>query len=379
MKKPFKTVIGGTRFGENYISALLDEDSGFKLSGLLARGSERSRALAADLGVRLFTRAEDLPGDVDVACVVLRSGAFGGPGTAIAETLLRRGIHIIQEHPVHPGEIRQLLAAARHRGVQYQVNSFYGHSQAARDFIRFVSEWRQARMPHYVTMTTAPQLLFSSLDLIGRAFGGLGDFKIGGRAAWPDGMLAGAAHGVAPFEVLHGRIGPVPVIINLQGYLDRQDPDHHALVMHNIAVGGPEGRLELVSSFGPLVWSRAIYVPDYERDEAGTSYLGDWASAAERPHMTIPTALTLGSPDGPSLAEAGRRLFPRIIHGALGELRAAIDGGGDDIPPAQRPEYLTALGSAWQAIMRAVDPLVERDLPPPPSPVPDPRNFARRE
>lgn len=375
MRKQLKTIVCGTRFGENYISALLDEDRGFTLSGLLARGSERSRALAADLGVRLFTRAEDLPGDIDVACVVLRSGAFGGPGTAVAEALLRRGIHVVQEHPVHPGEIRQLLAAAQGRGVRYQVNSFYGHSTAARDFIRFVQEWRACRMPHYVTMTSAPQLLFSSLDLLGRAFGCLGEFEIGGKAAWPAGMLAGAAHEVAPFEVLHGRIGKVPLILNLQAYLDPRDPDHHALVMHNIAVGGPEGRLELVSSFGPVVWSRAIYVPDYERDEAGASYLSDWASASQRPHMTIPTAVTLGSPDGPSLAEAGRRLFPQIIHGALGELRAALDGGG--MSPAQQPEYLTALGSAWQAVMRAIDPLAERDLPPPPMPMPDPRNFAR--
>ena len=51
MRKHLKTIVCGTRFGENYISALLEEDSSFKLSGLLARGSARSQALAADLDV----------------------------------------------------------------------------------------------------------------------------------------------------------------------------------------------------------------------------------------------------------------------------------------------------------------------------------------
>ena len=376
MSKNLNTVVCGTRFGENYISALLEEDTGFRLSGILARGSERSRTLAADLGVRLFTRAEDLPGDIDVACVVLRSGAFGGPGTQIAETLLRRGIHVLQEHPIHPGEIRQLLAAAREGNARYRVNCFYAHSRAGRDFIRFVTEWRKARMPHYAAVTTSPQLLYSSLDLLGRAFGDLQDFEIGGKAHWPADILAATGHEVPPFEVLQGRIGPVPLILNLQSYLDPRDPDHHALVMHNIAVGGPEGRIELAGSFGPLVWSRAFYVPDYERDAASASYLRDWQASARQPHMDLPTAMTLGAPDGPSLAEAGRRLFPEIVFAALSELRAANEAGGP-APAARQESYLTALGAAWQRVMHSLGPLLERRIEPPPMPVPDPRDFMR--
>jgi thiazolinyl imide reductase len=369
------TVVCGTRFGENYISALLEEDTVFRLAGILARGSERSRTLAADVGVRLFTRSEDLPGDIDVACVVLRSGAFGGPGTQVAEALLRRGIHVVQEHPVHPHEIRQLLAAARGSGARYQVNGFYAHSPAGRNFIRFVSEWRKVRMPHYAVVTTSPQLLYSSLDLLGRAFGGLEDFEIGAKAAWPSDILAATGREAPPpFEVLQGRIGPAPLILNCQGWLDPRDPDHHALVMHNIAVGGPEGRIELAGSFGPLVWSRAIYVPDYEHDAASASYLRDWSASAQQPHMALPTAMTLGAPDGPSLAEAGRKLFPEIVLAALAELRAAIEAEGSS-PDAQQEGYLVALGTAWQRVMQRLGPLIERSIEPPSMPLPDPRNF----
>jgi thiazolinyl imide reductase len=372
--KTLKTIVCGTRFGENYISALLEENTGFDLVGVLARGSPRSKALVADLGVRLYTEPEQLPVNIDVACVVLRGGTFGGPGTRIAEALLKRRIHVVQEHPVHPAEIRQLLAVARANGVQYQVNCFYSHGPAGRAFIGFITEWRKVRAPHYVTLTTAPQLLYSSLDLLGRAFGGLQDFDIDAGPSWPAGVLADADCAVPPFEVLRGRIGKVPLIANLQGYLDPRDPDHHALVMHNIAVGGPDGRLELVNSLGPLVWTRSIYVPDYERDDAKASYLSDWAATAEAPHMAMPTALTLGASHGPSPAEAGRRIFPEIILGALAELREAIENGVE--PQAQHPDYLNALGTAWQRSMRAIEPLAERDLPPPPDPTPDPRTFA---
>lgn len=39
--------------------------------------------------------------DFDMACVVIRSTAVGGKGTEIAGALLEKGIHVIQEHPVH--------------------------------------------------------------------------------------------------------------------------------------------------------------------------------------------------------------------------------------------------------------------------------------
>lgn len=377
MTRTFKTIVCGTRFGENYISALLEGGTGFELTGILARGSARSRKLSEDLMQPLYYAVEDLPEDLDVACVALRSSAFGGPGDKIAEALLRRGINVVQEHPVHPTEIRRLLAIASDNGVAYQVNSFYGHSAAGCRFIDFAGQWLTNRRPHYLTITTSPQLLYSSLDIVGRAFGGLEDFHIASPRRWPDGCLDRAVHGTAPFQVLQGQLQGVPLILHLQNYLDPRDPDHHSLVMHNIVLGGPEGRIELVNSFGPVVWTHAIYMPDYDDDGSSASYLGNWASKEGNRFMTQPTALTMGDANGPSLKQAGLSEFPEIILRAMNELRQQMTSM-DDQPFSQSASYLDALGSAWRSCMIALGPMVEIDLPVPPSPVPDPKAFAAK-
>ncbi len=372
MSRPLKTIVCGTRFGENYISALLEDETGFELAGILARGSDRSRQLAQDISVPLFQSPDQVPSSVDIACVAIRSRAFGGSGDVIAEALLRRGIHVLQEHPVHPTEIRRLLVAAKEGNAIYHVNGFYSHGTAGSTFICFLQEWCAARAPSYLSLTTSSQLLYSSLDIVGRAFGGLDDFVVGPVAPWPAGTLPDGIN-TPPFQVLHGRIGTTPFVLQLQNYLDPEDPDHHSLVMHNIAAGGPEGRIELVNSFGPVVWSHAIYVPHYELDDRSASYLHNWSSKREGRFLSQPTARTIGGGDGPTLADAGMAEFPQIIHRALVELKGRIDTPGAEQENADGG--LIALGLAWQRCMMQVSPLIECALPPPPVPVPDPMAF----
>lgn len=370
MSRPFRTLVCGTRFGETYLSALLEDDTGFVLSGILARGSERSMALARDLGVPLYKSPAEVPDTIDLACVVLRSSAFGGPGTQVAEALLRRGIHVLQEHPVHPSDIRRLEIAAGEGRACWHVNTFYPHSRAAVRFIACLQEWRRARDPEYITLTTSPQFLCSSLDILGRAFGGLDAFRILDCPQWPPEFLENNAK-PPPFDVLRAMIGSVPVMINLQTWIDPRDLDHHAMVMHNIAVGGREARVELVNSFGPVVWSHSLYVPGYARDDAGASALGNWEHKKDQRHFACPTAVVLGDPHGMSLAEAARSEFPDIVLAALAELGTAIRTEASQSLLAEAK----ALGHAWQSCLRAVGPLRELSLDPPPEPVPDPLSF----
>ena len=78
-----RVVVAGTSFGRVYLDAV-----GSDLVGILARGSDYSKQCAASRGVPLYTSVDEVP-DVDVACVVLKSGALGGPGTEIANARRR--------------------------------------------------------------------------------------------------------------------------------------------------------------------------------------------------------------------------------------------------------------------------------------------------
>jgi thiazolinyl imide reductase len=369
-----RVLVCGTRFGQAYLAALLDEPAGCRPAGILARGSARSQRLAAALGVPLYRRIEELPARLEIACVALRSRAFGGPGTDLAKALLARGLHVLQEHPVTAGEIADLIRTARAAGVCYQVSSGYGHGPAARAFIDYLRRWPAERRPHYLALTTSSQLLFSSLDILGRVLGGLDDLAVAGPAAWPDEAVGAAALGAEPFRLLLGQLRGVPLTLQLQAYLDPRDPDHHSLVQHRIVAGAPEGSLELCSSFGPVVWSRAVHLPDYADDAAGAAFLGGAGTRAADPALGRPCVLTLAEPDATTLAAILAEAYPAMIAGSLAELVAAIEGG-PAAAPFQTEGYLQDLARAWQTVLRQAGPLTELALAPPAAPVPDPLAF----
>lgn len=79
-RHPRRVLIVGTKFGEIYANAFLDDMLGVPLAVIMANGSERSRKLAHAFGVPLYTRLEDVPRDIDMACVVVRSTIVGGEG-----------------------------------------------------------------------------------------------------------------------------------------------------------------------------------------------------------------------------------------------------------------------------------------------------------
>jgi thiazolinyl imide reductase len=367
-------VICGTRFGENYLSAFLEERPDFILTGILARGSERSRELARRFGVPLYTSPEELPDWTDIVCVVVRSTIVGGSGTDLARRLLERGFHVLQEHPVHPSDITRLKEVSRGKRVRYHINSFYPHLKAGATFIDYLNRWSSHRRLHYIELTTSLQLLFSSLDLLGRAFSGLAPFAcagpldISGLEQLPEG-------GVWPFHVLQGLIRGTPFSLKLQSYLDQADPDHHSLVMHRISAGGPEGSLTLVNSFGPVVWSHPVYAPNYNRSDAAASYLINPEEHRSCRFNLQPTALIFGDEVGPSLLEAAQDQYPQAIFRALEDLAGDIER--PDSVPAQSEQYLIELGQTWLEIMRLAGLPREVSLNEPPPPFPDPVSYAQ--
>lgn len=254
--KTYSVLVCGTRFGEHYLAALTCAERlwaarpahlpRYRLAGLLARGSERSRALARRLGVPLFSAPDEVPAGIDIACVVVRSAIVGGDGSSLARALLERGMHVLQEHPVHPTDIVRLRELAARHGRRYHVNTFYPHLPAGQRFIDYARQSAARNRPAFVEITTSLQLLYSSLDMVCRALGGEGTFACAGPL--PLDTLPGRPDAPWPFRAIQGVICGVPFSLNLQTYLDPADPDHHSLVMHRIAIGGPEGHVLLAGS-----------------------------------------------------------------------------------------------------------------------------------
>lgn len=87
-----RTLVCGSRFGQFYLEALKALPEQFELVGLLVKGGKRSKKCAERYGIPLYTEVDQLPADIDLACVVLRSGLMGGIGTEFSLKLLERGI-----------------------------------------------------------------------------------------------------------------------------------------------------------------------------------------------------------------------------------------------------------------------------------------------
>ena len=110
--KKLKVIVCGTTFGQFYMEVLHRHSDEFEFMGIVAGGSERSRVCSKTYGVPLYRSIDELPEKPDIACVIIRSGALGGRGTDIAESLMNMGVHNIQEQPIHKTDMKSCIQSA---------------------------------------------------------------------------------------------------------------------------------------------------------------------------------------------------------------------------------------------------------------------------
>jgi len=342
-----RVLIVGAKFGEIYLNAFLQVHSGMVLVGLLAQGSARAQQLAHAFGIALYSRVEQLPDGIDIACVVVRSTVVGGRGTTLALALLARGIHVIQEHPLHPDDIERLQQAARQYGCCYWVNSFYVHTAAGRRWIahaRRIRERLDDTPAGFAQLVTSRQLLYSSLDLLLQATESSAEIAIELLAADdPD------------FHLLRLALPGCKVLLRLQSYLDPEDPDLHSLIMHQLTLGWRSGYLTLAASYGPLLWTSVFYDQQHRRPrhDSGSLYRSG-SSALEQPPVLIlhPAPLDWRH----ALEVDGATAVLEILQLLCGHL------DGAPLPPAFNDRYQYQLARLWQRILRYVGAAQERRL-----------------
>ncbi|CAM3652833.1 Gfo/Idh/MocA family oxidoreductase [Paracidovorax anthurii] len=352
--KKRRVLIAGAKFGEMYLNAFLQAQPGLELAGLLATGSPRAQQLAHAFGIPLYTHVDQVPDDIDIACVVVRSTVVGGSGTALAEAFLRRGMHVIQEHPLHPDDAERLQGLADERGCAYWINSYYAHAPAGQCWIERARRARQllgGEAAHFAHLTTSRQLLYSSLDLLLQACGtdGTGHEVAVEATADEDGA----------FRLLRLDLGGCRAALRLQTYLDPGDPDLHSLAMHQLTLGWPSGYLSLEASHGPVLWTSALYDPRHR--ESDQSLYRSAQDAGGDPFARPGTHLVHPAP--PDWRHALEVDGPTGVGRVLQMLNRHLDGA--PVPSAFRAGYQQALARLWQQTLRCAGAARERSLPPP--------------
>lgn len=305
-----RVLLCGTHYGATYLQALQNDANGFQLAGILAR-SERSQDLARHYGVPFFRSADEVHG-IDAACVAIS----GAAGFAITETLLGKGIHVLEEHPQGSAAIATHRSTARASRAVYHINAHYSDFEAA---AAFITAYRAMHSPVlFANVVTNLRAVWSAIEILSRAAGPLYGISLTVVPPAPRGFFTIARSG--------------PLTIQVQNVTSAVDDGSANWISHNITAGFEAGVLTLGEAHGPVTWAAA---------PPSVAQLNSPA-AWDQPQWTL-----LAAPP-PTLRDhvfAGRERANRIALARFaGEIRSGVT------PPEQHDAHLLGVGQVWESI-----------------------------
>ncbi|MCT4585690.1 MAG: Gfo/Idh/MocA family oxidoreductase [Peptostreptococcaceae bacterium] len=255
--KKYNVIVCGTTFGQFYIEAIKTSNN-LNLVGILAGGSERSIKCAQFNNVPLFKNIDELPDDVDIACVVIRSGAIGGIGTDLAIKLMNKKIHVIQEQPMHPKDLQNCYKASMKNKVNYVVGNLYPNMMEIKKFIECAKFLNENDKLLYARASFAPQVSYPAMKMLLEAMPSIRNINLENVSKSKE----------APFDLFTGYIGDIPTTVEYQNYINPSDPDNHMHLLHSITFVYESGRLVLSDTFGPTIWHPKMHVENSLYDRA---------------------------------------------------------------------------------------------------------------
>lgn len=365
--RPRALVVGST-FGLHYSRGLAHPDSPVELAGIVARGSDRSRALADRFDVPFYPlpdltepvtslSAAGLP-EVELACVVVRSAVSGGPGDDITRFFLQSGTSVLQEHPVHPRSIVQQLHTARAAtpsqvvaatGVAhpvYAVNPFYPTLPTVQNLVRCVSTLRQQSRIMAVEVRGSIHIFYAILAILADMLPGLPRLILQRENIAQQGVNKQVYNLTLDWD-------GTPVDIRLYNRVAPLDPDNHSQPLFGCVVECEDGELVFDHMHGPVRWMPRSHYAN-----------GTFTHSAD-----VPASMLVGDDEftdagaGPFREFTGRELleelWPRGVMNRVGAVAAATC---QQEAFGQRDLALTKL---WQEVAAEIPRPVTIDSVPP--------------
>lgn len=248
MKK--RIMVCGIGFGKYYIRAVLNAKAKFELVGIISKGSKKSKMVAEKLGIPLYDDVNKVDKSMtDIVAVVVKSGVVGGVGTEIAVSLLEKGIHVIQEQPLHVNDYKRCFKAAKKNHCVYMMNMFYPNLEAERQFIQQFKKIKTITDVTYVKAETSVQVLFPLLATLSELLEGImpNQFEV----------LKGELS--QRFKVINGSIKDVPLTLLVDNQMDLNEPESNMSMFHRIEIGTKIGTLLLTDSHGTVLWIPVLH------------------------------------------------------------------------------------------------------------------------
>jgi thiazolinyl imide reductase len=308
-----RVLVCGSNYGRAYVTALAREPRKYELAGILAQGGARSQQLAALSAVPLYGLTGGLPDNVDLACAAMSSAAW-----PVVLQLIRRGIHVLCEHPYPAGSLRRAINLARKHDVQFHVNGHFANLPAPKAFIRDCQRAVKLACPQFVEVVATERSLYGALDILMAATGSLQPLRVR------------VVSRRTKFVLLEGAMGKLPARVSVQvsgakgrGRLPDGSPGY--LLDERLTVAFPAGLLTLLSVAGPVLWNST---PAHVQNQKPL-----WTMLCGQATQTV--------------AELADQRIQANVE-ALNSIRQSILGRGT--PETQQLQHILQVSKAWESI-----------------------------
>ena len=190
--------------------------------------------------------------EIDLACVVIGSTLIGGAGSDLVKQLLKNGVNVIQEQPVHLKEYIEFLKLSRENSCFYKLNTFYPNLKSVDTFLSLSKKLNKLSKIRFISAQCSVHVLFPLIDILGRALGGLKPYEF---------RNISTQNIESPFEIIEGYINDIPICISVQNQMTAKNPDNYMLLMHKIMFITNSGNLTLSGTNGPIIWESCLDKP----------------------------------------------------------------------------------------------------------------------
>ncbi|EES41355.1 thiazolinyl imide reductase [Staphylococcus caprae M23864:W1] len=226
----------------------------YEIVGILSKGSKQSKKCSEKYQVPLYTNLNDIDvTKIDIVIIVIRSAIVGGKGSEIAKYFLNKGVHVIQEQPVHSDDIVQSLKTMRNQDCLYMINTFYPYIETVKKFIQFAQKISRKCSLKYIEASCSIQVLYPLLDILNQSLEGLSPASLHDKK-----IQTGF------FTQVFGEIKNVPFDIKIQNQLDTSNPDNYFHIFHKITFYYESGRLTLNDTNQGVSWYPRVFIPNDE-------------------------------------------------------------------------------------------------------------------
>ncbi len=335
VEKKLKTIVCGTYFGQFYLEAIKLSGE-FELAGILSKGSDKSQNCAQKYGTKVYTDPNQLPSDIDLACVVVSTTVMGGEGTGLAVKLMEKGIHVVLEQPIHQKDVVLCYKTARQNNVYFVLGDLYVELPSVKNFITLAKGIINHQNPLYLNIDLATQVSFPLAHILAKVLPSLRPWKV-----------EGTIKGNTPFQVLSMTIGGIPMVIRAHNQVDPHISDSYFHLMHSITLGVGGGSLSLVDTHGPVTWQPRLVIPDYD-------FIPGDITSRPTSGMHEESSMLIGPTQYPTYQEVLTRLWPETILKDIKKVAGLVRGTIPENQITLWGQQEVVCSQLWQEISNAL-------------------------